>query len=163
MTPTISPLCAADLEAVGALFNYYVEHSFAAYPEQRLPHQAFQFFLDAAKTHPVLTVKDETGRLLGFGMLTPFDPFSSFRKTVEVASFLDPERTGLGLGTLLLEALEARAREMGIKTILANISSLNPRSIQFHAKHGYVECGRFLKVGHKLGHDFDMVYMQKFL
>ena len=160
MTPILSPLAPEDRTAVLDLFNYYVENSFAAYPAQPLPAEAFDFFLESAQRLPVLTLKEEQ-RLLGFGMLTPFEPFASFDRTAEVVSFLQPHSTGQGLGSRLLQTLETCARDLGIRTLLANISSLNPRSIKFHRKHGYVECGRFRRVGYKLGQEFDVVYMQK--
>jgi phosphinothricin acetyltransferase len=64
---------------------------------------------------------------------------------------------------MLLACLEKGARDKGITTILAGISSLNPGSIEFHRKKGFTECGRFRKVGRKKGHDFDTVWMQKML
>jgi len=51
----------------------------------------------------------------------------------------------------------------GITNILANISSLNSRSIDFHKKNGFVECGRFKNVGRKKEQLFDTVSMQKML
>jgi phosphinothricin acetyltransferase len=50
---------------------------------------------------------------------------------------------------------------MGLRTILAGISSLNPKSLAFHERQGFVQCGRFLNVGRKWGKDFDVVWMQK--
>ena len=64
---------------------------------------------------------------------------------------------------MLLGFLEKGAIEKGITNILANISSLNPRSIEFHQKNGFIECGRFKKVGKKNGKEFDTVWMQKML
>ena len=67
------------------------------------------------------------------------------------------------MGKKLLGFLEKGAVEKGITNILANISSLNPRSIDFHKKNGFVECGRFKNVGRKKGQLFDTVWMQKVL
>lgn len=64
---------------------------------------------------------------------------------------------------MLLTSLEKEAAEKGITNILANISSLNPNSIKFHQKNGFIECGRFKKVGKKKGQEFDTVWMQKLL
>ena len=59
--------------------------------------------------------------------------------------------------------LESEARQRGIDTILANISSHNEQSLAFHAGHGFTECGRFRRAGRKFEKDFDIVWMQKFL
>ena len=63
----------------------------------------------------------------------------------------------------MLSLLETEGMKKGITNILANISSLNPRSIDFHKKNGFIECGRFKNVGRKKGHLFDTVWMQKAL
>ncbi|MGD0951544.1 MAG: hypothetical protein ABR985_03985 [Methanotrichaceae archaeon] len=50
---------------------------------------------------------------------------------------------------------------MGIVTVLASISSLNQASLAFHKKNGFVECGRFVGIGRKMGKGFDVVWMQR--
>jgi L-amino acid N-acyltransferase YncA len=67
------------------------------------------------------------------------------------------------LGKILLNYLVEEGQKHKIDTFLACISSLNEQSIRFHLKNGFVECGRFIMAGKKLGRDFDMVWMQKFL
>jgi phosphinothricin acetyltransferase len=62
---------------------------------------------------------------------------------------------------MLLDRLLAKACEMGITSILASISSLNPPSLSFHESHGFEECGRFAQIGRKKGQGFDVVWMQK--
>jgi len=68
---------------------------------------------------------------------------------------------GKGIGTKALKLLEEDGRNMGIKQILANISSYNEQSIEFHRKNGFLECGRFLNIGKKNGNNFDVVWMEK--
>lgn len=96
-------------------------------------------------------------------MLRTHNPMPTFSRTAEVTYFIHPDYTGKGLGKKLLGFLEKGAVEKGITNILANISSLNPRSIDFHKKNGFVECGRFKNVGRKKGQLFDTVWMQKVL
>jgi phosphinothricin acetyltransferase len=64
---------------------------------------------------------------------------------------------------MMLDYLINKAKEKGITSILASISSLNERSINFHRKNGFIECGRFREIGKKKGKTFDVVYMQKML
>jgi phosphinothricin acetyltransferase len=160
---SISPISNEDRESIMDIFNHYVENSFAAYPESKLPYQAFDMFLQMSKGFPTGSIKDERGRLVGFGMLRTHNPMPTFSQTVEVTYFIHPDYTGKGLGKMLLTFLEKEGVERGIKNILANESSLNPRSIEFHQKNGFIECGRFKKVGNKNGREFDTVWMQKML
>ena len=102
-------------------------------------------------------------KVIGFGMLRTHNPMPTFSQTAEVTYFIHPDHTGKGLGTMLLGSLIKGAIEKGITNILANISSLNLDSIKFHQKNGFIECGRFKKVGMKKGQEFDTVWMQKTL
>jgi L-amino acid N-acyltransferase YncA len=161
MVYSIGPMIEADRVAVMEIFNYYVEHSFAAYPEKRLPDEAFHMFLEMSCGYPTGCVRDEDGTVLGFGMLRTHNPMPAFVRTAEATYFIHPAHRGKGLGTALLDHLEREAARQGIDSILAGISSLNPDSIAFHRSRGFVQCGRFVGVGTKNGREFDSVWMQK--
>ena len=163
MEYSISPISNEDRESIIDIFNHYVENSFAAYPEDKLPYQSFDMFLQLSNGFPTGTIKDQNGKVVGFGMLRKHNPMPTFSHTAEVTYFLHPDHTGKGLGKMLLGSLVRGAVEKGITCLLANISSLNPDSIKFHQKNGFIECGRFRKVGKKKGQEFDTVWMQKML
>lgn len=163
MEYSISPILDQDRESVIDIFNYYVDNSFAAYPEDKLPYRAFDMLMRMSDGLPTGSIKDKNGKVVGFGMLRRHSPMRAFSHTAEVTYFIDPEHTGKGLGKVLLDYLERGAIEKGIKNILANMSSLNPNSIRFHQKNGFIECGRFRKVGKKKGQEFDTLWMQKTL
>jgi phosphinothricin acetyltransferase len=145
------------------IFNYYVENSFAAFPETKLPYKAFDMFLDMAKGLPTASIRDKNGRIVGFGMLRPHNRMPPFSQAAEVTYFIHPDHTGKGLGKALLSFLEKGALERGITNLLACISSLNPDSIRFHRNNGFAECGLFRRIGKKKGRQFDTVWMQKML
>jgi phosphinothricin acetyltransferase len=157
----IQPFRHADGPGILAVFNYFVEHSFAAYPVKPVGEELVERFDRLSGEYPVLTVSDERGRVLGFGLLHAFHPADSFRRTAEVGYFLHPEATGQGIGTALLNALMEAARGKGIRTLLASVSSRNDQSLAFHRTRGFVEVGRFKAIGEKLGQEFDVVYFQK--
>jgi phosphinothricin acetyltransferase len=163
MDYSISPISNEDRESIMDIFNYYVENSFAAYPETKLPYEAFDMFLEMSQNYPTAKVNDKNGRVIGFGMLRSHNPMATFSQTAEVTYFISPEHTGKGIGQKLLRHLEKGGKKKGITNILANISSLNPRSIDFHKKNNFIECGRFKSVGRKKGQLFDTVWMQKVL
>jgi phosphinothricin acetyltransferase len=158
----LMPLMPADRQAVVDLFNYYVEHGFAAF-HQPLPPVFADRLLELARGYPTVAAKDPSGRLLGFGLLRPHNPLSTFAHVAEITYFLAPDRTRQGLGTRILHELERGAREKGLRTLLAAISSLNEASLAFHRKHGFVQVGRFRQVCVKKGTTFDVIWMQKML
>jgi L-amino acid N-acyltransferase YncA len=163
MNIRIAPLTKDSRKEVIDIFNYYIANSFAAYPEQEAPYELFDHFLKMSEGYPAVTATDEHGNVLGFGMLRAYNPFPTFSKTAEITYFIKPRYTGKGIGTNILDFLIARAREKGITSIIASISSLNEGSINFHKKQGFVERGRLKEIGYKKGKSFDVVYMQKML
>lgn len=158
---SFEPMGPAHDAAVMTIFNHYAEDGFAVFFETALPLPFFGRLMEAIQGYPALVVRRSQGPLVGFGFLMPFHPASSFRKTAEIAYFLDPAHTGQGLGGLLLERLVELGREKGIDNLVARVSSKNQTSLAFHRKHGFVEAGRLNGVGHKHGQDFDLILMQR--
>jgi phosphinothricin acetyltransferase len=157
------PISVEDKEDVINIFNYYVENSFAAYPERKVPYEFFDLLIQSAAGYPSAVIKGENKEVLGFGMLRPYSPMPTLAGTAEITYFISPECTGKGIGSILLSHLLSDAKEKGLHCILANISSLNEGSIRFHLQNGFSECGRFREAGKKNGESFDIVWMQKIL
>ena len=152
-----------DRKDVIDLFNYYVINSFAAYPDEKVAYDFFDKLNHLTIDGSFYAIGLNSGGIIGFGLLKKFYSFKVFNRTAEIAYFLHKDHTGEGLGKIILDQLIADARKKNIRTLLASISSLNIMSIKFHHKYGFTECGRFSQVGTKLGKDFDMVWMQKFI
>jgi phosphinothricin acetyltransferase len=142
------------------IFNHYIETSFAAYPEHVMPDSFFDKILEMTKGYPAFAImaREETA---GFCFLRAHNPHSTFRECAEITYFLRERYAGIGIGRMALEVLETEARRMGIRIILASISSENAQSIAFHRKHGFTECGRFREAGIKKGKRFDVTWWQK--
>ncbi len=156
-----SELCEADRTAVVKIFNYFVEHSFAAYPDECVSEDWFDRVLAMAKGYPAATVRDEDGTVVGFGFLRAFLASTTLRRTAEVGYFLLPEHTGKGVGQRMLAKFIEEARALGVDNLVASVSSLNEQSLRFHKRTGFEWCGTFRAVGRKFGRDFDIVYFQK--
>lgn len=150
-------------QAVIDIFNYFIRHSYAAYPEKEVAPDFFERFLEMSRGYPAVVIKSADQLIIGFGLLRPFHFTESFQRAAEVTYFLLPTYTRKGIGTSLLQLFMREARTRGIDSLLANISSLNEESLSFHLKNGFRECGRLLRVGRKFGEDFDVVWMQKHL
>ncbi|MGE5295918.1 MAG: N-acetyltransferase family protein [Solirubrobacterales bacterium] len=159
----LSPLTSADGRDVVDLFNHYVANSFAAFPEEPVPYPFFDRLMEAARGWPTLAARSPDGRFLGFALLRRHNPWPTSAHVAEITYFLSPDATGQGIGSKMLAELETRAKDHGIRTILASIASLNEGSLAFHRKHGFVEVGCFRNICIKRGTFFDVVWMQKTL
>jgi phosphinothricin acetyltransferase len=153
----------SDRNAVVDIFNYFVENSFAAYPDKPIGYEFFDILKGMSRDAVFYVIEDNDRKVIGFGLLRQHQHTEAFKQSAELTYFILPEHNRRGTGTRLLGILEDEAGKMGVKTLLANISSLNEQSLNFHRKNGFSECGRFGRVGRKLGRDFDVVWMQKFI
>jgi len=159
----IRPAADTDKEAVVSIFNYYVETGTAAFPEIKLGAQLFDYLKTMTLGNSFYVIEETNGQIVGFGLLHAFNRFSTFAAAAELSYFIMPEHTAKGLGSLMLEKLISDSRRMGIDNLLAEISSENRESLNFHLKNGFAEAGRLKMVGKKLGRKFDVVWMQRFI
>jgi L-amino acid N-acyltransferase YncA len=158
-----SPLTENDRTDVIDLFNYYVTTGFAAYPEQPVPYKYFDSMLKKAQEYPSIVIRDRKGTLAGFGFLQPHYNLDTFSHSAEVTIYFRPQDTNKGLGSQILQFLEAEGKKKGISCLLVSISSKNEGGIRHVQKHGYVQCGRFRDIGKKNGILFDTVWMEKII
>jgi phosphinothricin acetyltransferase len=160
----MSKISNEQIKEVIDIFNYYIENSYAAYPENKMSYKFFNKFIEMTKNYPsfILLRKDDK-KVLGFCFLQPYNAFPVFNTTAKITYFLEKKETGKGFGKIILEKLEKEAKDIGIINLLADISSKNFISIKFHLKNGFKECGRFHNIGIKKGKKFDVIWMEKTL
>lgn len=156
-----------DTQEMLEIFNYYIENSFAAYLETPVGPEFFQTSPEKSEPnkseHSPFYVIEENNKVIGLGALRPYFPFRNFKHTGVVSYFMLPEYTRKGMGAKLLDIMCQDAKKKNMKSLLANVSSKNQASLNFHLKHGFVECGRFKAAGTKFGTYFDIIWLQKFL
>ncbi len=161
MSYRFEPITADDREAVIDIFNHFVENSFASYFTKKLPYEAFNRFLMLFADYPAITIRNEAGFTVGFAFMHAYHPADGMRHTAELTYFILPDYTGRGLGKLVLDYLTEEARERGISIFVAQISSLNEQSLNFHKKYGFREVGRLEKIGRKNGREYDVIWVQR--
>lgn len=159
---TIRPVTRADTIEITRIFNHYVRRSFAAFPDREVGRPFIRELLEQAMDYGCYAVEMDRA-VIGFGMVRPLYPFPNLAAAGEVSYFICPGFTGRGIGTRLVGALETRARELGMTSLVARVSSRNRMSIRFHRKAGFSTCGRIRGIGTKFGKAFDVVIFQKFL
>lgn len=156
------PMSEKHCNEVIDIFNYYIENSFAAYFENKLPYEFFNKFIEITKGYPAyVLLNNKIGKVIGFCFLKPYSPLPVFKETAEVTYFLEKGETGKGIGHEILNLLEVEGKKIGITHLLASISSYNKQSLNFHKKNGFYECGRLQNIGEKKAKYFDVVLMEK--
>lgn len=158
---TIRPATPADLPAINAIYNYYVTRSTCTYQLEEETAAARQtWFEHHGAEHPVIVAERE-GAIVGWGSLSRFHPRAAFCHTVENSVYVQHDQQRCGIGSRLLDDLITRAAACGHHAILAGIDREQTGSLALHARHGFVEVGRYREVGFKFGRWLDVVYLQR--
>ena len=102
-------------------------------------------------------------QVIGFGSLSPYKQRAAYSTTVEDSVYVDRERGGEGIGTLLLERLVAIASASGFHAVMARIEASSAASRTLHAKCGFELVGIERQVGRKFNRWLDVAVMQRLL
>jgi phosphinothricin acetyltransferase len=160
---TIRLATAADLPAINAIYNHYVDCStctFATVPTTDAERHSW--FASRGPKHPV-TVADESGTVIGWASLSTWNVRCGYLATVESSVYIHADHHRTGLGQRLMIDLIDRAKVLGHHTILAGISADQAPSIALHQRLGFEKISHFKEVGFKFGRWLDVIHMQLML
>ena len=157
---TIRPACEGDLEAINGIYNPEIEHGLATWDlEPWTMEQRRAWFAEHDDLTPVL-VAESAGEVVGFAYVTFVSKKKGWRFTREDTIYIDERYRGRGVGDALLGALLERMRDMGVRLVIASITSTNRTSIRLHQKHGFEIMGEMRNAGYKFGQWHSTTYMQ---
>lgn len=153
-----------DLPVILDIMNDAILNSTAIYDyHERTMEYATNWFSKKHKDGLPVIVYEKGDTVTGFGSYGIFRPWDGYRFTAEHSIYVAKEYRGQGMGGALLEELIALARTQNFHTLIAGIDAENKESCAFHARHGFVEVGRFREVGYKFDRWLDLVFMQLLL
>jgi L-amino acid N-acyltransferase len=154
---------AADLAAINAIYNHYVEHSTCTYQTEPETPAGRQKWFDAHDAEYPVTVAEIDGQVVGWASLSKYHLRAAYKPTVENSVYVHHAFQRRGLGRALLEDLIARASALGYHSIIAGISADQSASVTLHSQLGFVKVGQLREVGYKFDRWLDVLYMQRML
>lgn len=118
---TVRDARADDAEAIARIYNQGIEDRVATLETaQRTPEERRDWLAARSPRHPVLVAIDGVNQVLGWASLNQFNPRPAYDHVADFSVYVAREARGKGVGVALLEALEARARQIGFhKLVLA--------------------------------------------
>ena len=160
------------VRSITEIINYYIEDSegiCADFHDKKINHKKIERWLVCVKLgYPFYVAEaniDGHPEIIGFGFLFPHGDLEieTFRRTAELALYVDHRFRGNGIGNAILEKLAAEAKAKGVDNIFSSLSSKNVKGVTFHEKNGFGVCGKLAHAGKKNGEDIDIIWMQRFL
>jgi phosphinothricin acetyltransferase len=148
-----------------AILNDAIEHSTALYDYRPRTLPTMDGWFDAKErgNYPVVGAVDEQSRLLGFASYGPYRSWPAYKYTIEHSVYVEKDSRGQGIGTVLLRAIIARAREQQYHNVIGGIDADNAVSIALHKRFGFEFCGRVRQAGFKFGRWLDLDFYQLIL
>ena len=159
----IALAAARDADALLALRNHHIAHSFATFDEAPLRLAAVQDWIAgfaATGPHCLLVARDGE-RLLGFCSSQPYRTHPAFARTIETSIYVAPDATGTGVGSALYERLFADLADEGLHRAVVGIALPNEASVRLHARFGFRSVGVFDEYAHKNGRAISSQWMQR--
>lgn len=164
---TIRPATPQDLPGIFAIYDQEVLRGTATFETQpRSPVERLDWLAaHPIERYPILVAQgpDPDGpnqvMIAGWARLYPWSPRPAYARSAENSVYIHQNFRGRGLGRTLLDALIARAREIGVKVIIARIAEGNPASVRLHQSAGFRPIGTMRRVGEKFGRLLDVTLM----
>lgn len=152
-----------DAEAIAEIYNPYVTGTAVTFDTQAVQAADREAWLAEHDSHHPVLVAELDGVVAGWGALTRWASRPAWHKTVEVSTYVAPDRRGCGVGRVLMEALLERARAAGHHVLIGQIVAENTASIVMAEHAGFERVGVLREVGEKFGVYHDLVLMELIL
>ena len=150
-----------DSEAIRAIYNKEVTGSTVTFDLVPRTADEQRLWIDEhSGAWPAVVAVDQSGRVAGFGSLSPYRTRPAYRTTVEDSVYVDESSRGQGVGKGLLQELVRLAGAHGFHTVMARIVGGHEASIGLHKACGFEVVGVEREVGRKFGRWLDVVLMQ---
>lgn len=159
----IRPARPGDAQAIAAIYQWHVANGTATF-DTTAPDAvgwAEKIADFAARGFPFLVAEAQDGEVIAYAYAARFRDRAAYAHTCEDSIYVAHDARGGGIGTALLTALIAAARDCGFQQMLAVIGGGEPASVALHGKCGFVHAGRMRNVGYKFGRLLDTVYVQR--
>ena len=142
------------------IFNYYIEHTTAAYRSEKVDYDFFSALVDDDVVS-AYAIMNNANDVIGFCILEKYKNIRTFDGIGDCMYFIKSGMTGKGMGRKILSLLENDAKQHSMKKLVVDISDENEQSITFHKNNGFVEYGRLKNCWKKFGRNIGIVYMYK--
>jgi L-amino acid N-acyltransferase YncA len=153
----------ADAAAICRIYNEGIQDRVATLEtEERTQEERVKWLQARGPRHPVL-VAEADGGVVGWASLNVFNARRAYEHVADLSLYVEREWRGQGVGRRLLEALVARASELGYHKIVLAAFPWNQAGMRAYTRAGFREVGIYREQGRLDGRWVDTVVMEKII
>jgi L-amino acid N-acyltransferase YncA len=134
---------AKDLIAINDIYNQAIDTrcSTGDHSHVTIEQRESWFISHNPEKYPVL-VCENNNEVIGWVCLSPYrHGRTGFKYTIEVSYYVSNNHKKKGIGSLLLEAIILKAKELNYKTMIAMLFETNTGSVKLLEKYGFQKWG----------------------
>jgi L-amino acid N-acyltransferase YncA len=159
----IRPATVNDGFAISCIYNHYVLHTVVTFEEVPVSANEMQQRIKDIQSKYAWLVCEEDSIVTGYAYAGPWKTRAAYRHAVEISVYLDPARTGKGIGKQLYATLIKEMQVLKMHAVIGGVALPNDASIKLHEGLGFKKIGQFLEVGKKFGKWVDVGYWELIL
>ncbi len=160
---TIRNATSGDAAAIATIYNQGIIDRIATLEtEERTPEERVRWLAARGPRHPVL-VAERDGRIVGWGSLNQFNPRKAYDCVADFSVYVERALRGKGVGSALLRALTARAKQLGYHKMVLSAFPWNQLGMALYQKYGFRTVGIYKEQGLLDGQWVDTIIMEKIL
>lgn len=158
----IRPATPSDGDALARIYNHYVTQTIVTFEEEPVaPAEMASRLQEVLSAKLPWLVAEQDGQVVGYAYASKWKGRVGYRFSCESTVYLEPGRTGGGLGTKLYEQLFSALQARGLHAVIGGIALPNDASVALHEKLGMRKVAHFPEVGFKFGRWIDVGYWQR--
>jgi phosphinothricin acetyltransferase len=155
---------ATDAEAIARIYNQGIEDRVATLETTpRSADERREWLAAHSARHPVLVAASAGGEVLGWASLNQFNPRPAYDHVADFSVYVAREARGSGVGSVLLAALEDRARQIGFHKLVLAAFPTNSAGMRLYTQRGFQAVGTYREQGLLDGRWVDVILMEKIL
>jgi phosphinothricin acetyltransferase len=153
----------SDAAAIATIYNQGIIDRIATLEtEERTPGERSAWLAARGPRHPVL-VAERDGAIVGWGSLNQFNPRKAYDFVADFSVYVERAWRGRGVGSALLRALVARAKQLGYHKLVLAAFPWNAGGMGLYQKYGFRTVGIYKEQGLLDGKWVDTIIMEKIL
>jgi len=161
-TPALRDATPSDAAGIASIWSAIIRDTTISFsPTERSHAEVTALILERQTSGLAFKVADVDGQVAGFATYSQFRSGQGYARCMEHTIHAASRYRGVGVGRILLNAVEDHARQHDYRMMIGAITASNTGSIVFHSAMGYRTYGHIPFAGWKFGQFHDLVLMGK--